>query len=411
MGFDTIEHALEDIRQGKLIIVADDEDRENEGDLVCAASLVTPETVNFMTQFGRGLICVALTQPRATALGLPLMTDENSDPQGTAFTISVDAHQRFGVTTGISAHDRAKTIEVLVDPESEPGDLRRPGHIFPLKARPGGVLRRVGQTEAAVDLASMAGLPPIGVICEILNPDGTMARRPELELYAKEHGLRFITVAQLVSYRLTKERLVTRVAEANLPTEFGPFRIIAYQSPIDDREHVALVKGDVGGDVEERVEGDVEGDEGVLVRMHSECLTGDVFGSLRCDCGWQLRAALEQVSERGRGVIVYLKQEGRGIGLHNKIRAYELQDQGHDTVEANQALGFKPDLRDYGIGAQILLDLGLKKICLLTNNPRKIVGLEGYSLEVTGREPLRVGRGEHNQSYLDTKRSKLGHLL
>ena len=411
MPFDTIEHALEDIRQGKLIIVADDEDRENEGDLVCAASLVTPETVNFMTQFGRGLICVALTQPRATALGLPLMTDENSDPQGTAFTISVDAHQRFGVTTGISAHDRAKTIEVLVDPETEPGDLRRPGHIFPLKARPGGVLRRVGQTEAAVDLASMAGLPPIGVICEILNPDGTMARRPELELYAKEHGLRFITVAQLVSYRLTKERLVTRVAEANLPTEFGPFRIIAYQSPIDDREHVALVKGDVGGDVEEGVEGDVEGDEGVLVRMHSECLTGDVFGSLRCDCGWQLRAALEQVSERGRGVIVYLKQEGRGIGLHNKIRAYELQDQGHDTVEANQALGFKPDLRDYGIGAQILLDLGLKKICLLTNNPRKIVGLEGYSLEVTGREPLRVGRGEHNQSYLDTKRSKLGHLL
>ena len=411
MGFDTVEHALEDIRQGKLIIVADDEDRENEGDLVCAASLVTPETVNFMTQFGRGLICVALTQPRATALGLPLMTDENSDPQGTAFTISVDAHQRFGVTTGISAHDRAKTIEVLVDPESEPGDLRRPGHIFPLKARPGGVLRRVGQTEAAVDLASMAGLPPIGVICEILNPDGTMARRPELELYAKEHGLRFITVAQLVSYRLTQERLVTRVAEANLPTEFGPFRIIAYQSPIDDREHVALVKGDVGGDVEEGVEGDVEADEGVLVRMHSECLTGDVFGSLRCDCGWQLRAALEQVSERGRGVIVYLKQEGRGIGLHNKIRAYELQDQGHDTVEANQALGFKPDLRDYGIGAQILLDLGLKKICLLTNNPRKIVGLEGYSLEVTGREPLRVGRGEHNQGYLDTKRSKLGHLL
>ena len=403
MPFDTIEQALEDIRQGKLVIVADDEDRENEGDLVCAASLVTPATVNFMTQFGRGLICVALTQPRATVLGLPLMTDENSDPQGTAFTISVDAHQRFGVTTGISAHDRAKTIEVLVDPETEPGDLRRPGHIFPLKARPGGVLRRVGQTEAAVDLAIMAGLPPVGVICEILNPDGTMARRPQLESYAKEHGLRFITVAQLVSYRLTQERLVTRVAEANLPTEFGPFRIIAYQSAIDDREHVALIKGDLGGDV--------KGDEDVLVRMHSECLTGDVFGSLRCDCGSQLTAALKQISERGQGVIVYLKQEGRGIGLHNKIRAYELQDQGHDTVEANQALGFKPDLRDYGIGAQILLDLGLKKICLLTNNPRKIVGLEGYNLEVTGREPLRVGRGEHNEGYLDTKRSKLGHLL
>ncbi|MCH7890867.1 MAG: GTP cyclohydrolase II, partial [Gemmatimonadetes bacterium] len=316
-----------------------------------------------------------------------------------------------GVTTGISAHDRAKTIEVLVDPESEPGDLRRPGHIFPLKARPGGVLRRVGQTEAAVDLARMAGLPEVGVICEILNPDGTMARRPQLELYAQEHGLRFITVAQLVAYRLKKERLVTRVAEANLPTEFGPFRIIAYQSPIDDREHVALVKGDIGRDVEEGAEGDGEAAEDVLVRMHSECLTGDVFGSLRCDCGSQLRAALKQIAEKGRGVIVYLKQEGRGIGLHNKIRAYELQDQGHDTVEANQALGFKPDLRDYGIGAQILLDLGLKKICLLTNNPRKIVGLEGYNLEVTGREPLRVGRGEHNQGYLDTKRSKLGHLL
>ena len=399
MPFDTIEQALEDIRQGKLIIVADDEDRENEGDLVCAASLVTPETVNFMTQFGRGLICVALTQPRATALGLPLMTDENSDPQGTAFTISVDAHQRFGVTTGISAQDRAKTIEVLVDPETTPGDLRRPGHIFPLKARPGGVLRRVGQTEAAVDLANMAGLPPVGVICEILNPDGTMARRPQLELFAQEHGLRFITVAQLVSYRLTKERLVTRVAEANLPTEFGPFRIIAYGSEIDDREHVALVKGDV------------DGREDVLVRMHSECLTGDVFGSLRCDCGSQLRAALKQISEKGRGVVVYLKQEGRGIGLHNKIRAYELQDQGHDTVSANEALGFKPDLRDYGIGAQILLDLGLKKICLLTNNPRKIVGLEGYSLEITSTEPLRVGRGEHNKGYLDTKKAKLGHLL
>ena len=405
MPFDTIEQALEDIRQGKLIIVADDEDRENEGDLVCAASLVTPETVNFMTRFGRGLICVALTQPRATALGLPLMTDENSDPQGTAFTISVDAHQRFGVTTGISAQDRAKTIEVLVDPETTPGDLRRPGHIFPLKARPGGVLRRVGQTEAAVDLATIAGLPPVGVICEILNPDGTMARRPQLEVFAKEHGLRFITVADLVSYRLTKERLVTRVAEANLPTEFGPFRIIAYQSPIDDREHVALVKGDLEGG------GGGEGDEEVLVRMHSECLTGDVFGSLRCDCGSQLKAALKQISEKGRGVVVYLKQEGRGIGLHNKIRAYELQDQGHDTVSANEALGFKPDLRDYGIGAQILLDLGLKRICLLTNNPRKIVGLEGYNLEITSTEPLRVGRGEHNKGYLDTKKSKLGHLL
>ena len=399
MPFDRVEEALEDIRQGKLIIVADDEDRENEGDLVCAASLISPETVNFMTQFGRGLICVALTQPRAEELGLPLMTDENSDPQGTAFTISVDAHRRFGVTTGISAHDRAKTIQVLVDPNSRPGDLRRPGHIFPLKARPGGVLRRVGQTEASVDLARMAGLPPVGVICEILNPDGTMARRAQLELYAQEHGLRFITVAQLVSYRLAKERLVTRVAEAELPTEFGDFRIIAYQSPIDDREHVALVMGEI------------EGRDDVLVRMHSECLTGDVFASVRCDCGQQLAAAMRQISEAGRGAIVYLKQEGRGIGLHNKIRAYELQDQGHDTVEANRALGFKPDLRDYGIGAQILLDLGLNKIRLLTNNPRKIVGLEGYNLKITGREPLYVNPGEHNQEYLDTKRSKLGHLL
>jgi len=399
MPFDSVEDALEDIRQGKIIIVADDEDRENEGDLVCAASLISPEAVNFMTQFGRGLICVALSPPRAAELGLPLMTAENSDPQGTAFTISVDAHQRFGVTTGISAHDRAKTIQVLVDPSSRPDDLRRPGHIFPLKARPGGVLRRVGQTEAAVDLARLAGLPPVGVICEILNADGTMARRPQLELYAQDHDLKFISVAQLVSYRLAKERLVTRVAEADLPTEFGDFRIIAYQSSIDDREHVALLKGDV------------EGSDDILTRMHSECLTGDVFSSLRCDCGQQLGAALERIAEEGEGVVVYLKQEGRGIGLHNKIRAYELQDQGHDTVEANEALGFKPDLRDYGIGAQILLDLGLKKIRLLTNNPRKIVGLEGYNLEITGRVPLNVDSGEHNKSYLDTKRSKLGHLL
>ncbi len=399
MPFDSVEAALEDIRKGKIIVVADDEDRENEGDLVSAASLISPETVNFMTQFGRGLICVSLTPLRAKELGLQLMTDDNSDPQGTAFTISVDANERFGVTTGISAQDRAKTIQVLADPDTIPGDLRRPGHIFPLKSRPGGVLRRVGQTEASVDLARMAGLPPVGVICEILNPDGTMARRPQLELYAQEHGLKFITVAQLVSYRLTKERLVERIAEADLPTGFGDFRIIAYQSPIDDREHVALVKGDI------------DGKEDVLVRMHSECLTGDVFGSIRCDCGHQLEAAMRQISEVGHGAIVYLKQEGRGIGLHNKIKAYELQDQGHDTVEANRALGFKPDLRDYGIGAQILLDLGLHKIRLLTNNPRKIIGLEGYNLEITGREGLQANPSRHNQGYLDTKRSKLGHLL
>ena len=399
MPFDSVEAALKDIRQGKMIIVADDEDRENEGDLVCAASVITPELVNFMTQFGRGLICVALTPPRAAELGLPLMTDDNTDPQGTAFTISVDAHQRFGVTTGISAHDRAKTIEVLADPDTRPGDLRRPGHIFPLRARPGGVLRRVGQTEASVDLARMAGLLPVGVNCEILNDDGSMARRPQLEVFAEEHCLKFVTVAQLVSYRLAKERLVTRLAEAELPTEFGDFRIIAYENPLDDREHVALVMGDIAGQ------------DDVLIRMHSECLTGDVFGSARCDCGQQLTAAMRQIAEAGKGAIVYLKQEGRGIGLHNKIRAYELQDRGADTVEANKALGFKPDLRDYGIGAQILLDLGLNRIRLLTNNPRKIVGLEGYNLEITGRESLNVNPGDHNKNYLDTKRTKMGHLL
>lgn len=399
MRFDPIETAIEDIRQGKLVIVADDEGRENEGDLVCAAELITAETINFMTKFGRGLICVALTPDRADELGLPLMTEENTDPQGTAFTISVDAHQRFGVTTGISAHDRAKTIQVMMDPDTGRKDLRRPGHIFPLRARPGGVLRRVGQTEAGVDLARLAGLAPTGVICEILNQDGTMARRPELRVFAEEHGLSFITVAQIVAHRLAKERLVERVATARLPTAFGEFIVIGYQSPIDDREHLALVYGDV------------EGKSDVLVRMHSECLTGDVFQSLRCDCGQQLHAAMARIAENGLGVIVYLKQEGRGIGLHNKLRAYELQDQGHDTVEANKVLGFKPDLRDYGIGAQILLDLGLRRIRLLTNNPRKIVGLEGYSLEVTGQEPIRVRPGEYNQDYLDTKRSKMGHLL
>jgi len=399
MPFDSVEAAIDDIRQGKIIIIADDEDRENEGDLVCAASLVSPESVNFMTQFGRGLICVALTPERAETLGLSLMTDENSDPQGTAFTVSVDAHERYGVTTGISAQDRSETVRVLVDPTSKPGDLRRPGHIFPLRSRPGGVLRRVGQTEAAVDIARLAGLPPVGVICEILNPDGTMARRPELERYAVEHDLRFITVAQLVKYRLTKERLVTRIADAQLPTRFGDFRVIGYKSSMDEREHVALIKGEI------------EGKDGVLVRMHSECLTGDIFGSLRCDCGQQLLAALERIEQEGSGAVVYLKQEGRGIGLHNKIKAYELQDKGHDTVQANQELGFKPDLRDYGIGAQILLDLGLSKIRILTNNPRKIIGLEGYSLTITGREPLKVTAGKHNEKYLATKRSKLGHLL
>jgi 3,4-dihydroxy 2-butanone 4-phosphate synthase/GTP cyclohydrolase II len=399
MSFDRVADAIEDIRQGKMVIVADDEDRENEGDLVCAASEITPEAINFMTKFGRGLICVAMTGERANELGLALMTDHNTDPLNTAFTISVDAETRFGVTTGISAFDRAKTIQVLLDQNTRPTDLRRPGHIFPLRARPGGVLRRVGQTEASVDLARLAGLPAAGVICEILNEDGSMARRPELEVLAKEHGLKFITVAQLVSYRLARERLVKRVAEAELPTDFGEFKVIGYTNLVDERDHVALVKGNP------------EGKEQVLVRMHSECLTGDVFGSQRCDCGDQLHAAMMRIEKEGLGVIVYLKQEGRGIGLANKLRAYDLQDQGHDTVEANEALGFKADLREYGLGAQILLDLGLTSVRLLTNNPRKIVGLEGYGLEISGREPLEVEAGEFNREYLATKRTKLGHIL
>ena len=399
MTFDRVEDAIEDIRLGKMVIVADDEDRENEGDLVCAASEVTPETINFMSKHGRGLICVAMTGERADELGLPLMTENNTDPQRTAFTVSVDADTRFGVTTGISAFDRAKTIRVLLDPDTRPPDLRRPGHIFPLRARTGGVLRRVGQTEAAVDLARLAGLPAAGVICEILKEDGTMARRPELEEMARKYDLRFITVAQLVSYRLARERLVRRVAEAELPTEYGDFRILGYTSLVDGRDHVALVKGDLAGK------------DNVLVRMHSECLTGDVFGSRRCDCGEQLHAAMRQIERDGAGAVVYLKQEGRGIGLANKLRAYDLQDEGRDTVEANEALGFKPDLREYGIGAQILLDLGLTSIRLLTNNPRKIVGLEGYGLTVTGREPLQVEEGEFNRAYLAAKRSKLGHIL
>ncbi len=398
MAFDSVEDALQDIRDGKMVIVADDEDRENEGDLVCAASTITPEIVNFMTKHGRGLICVSLTRDRADELDLVPMTDHNTDPHETAFTVSVDAHRRFGVTTGISAQDRATTIQVLVDPDSRPQDLRRPGHVFPLRAQPGGVLRRVGQTEASVDLARLAGLDPVGVICEILNPDGSMARRPELEEFAREHDLRFITVAQLVAYRLSKERLVKRVAHVQLPTPHGEFRLIGYESLIDNREHVALVKGEV------------EGQDGVMVRMHSECLTGDVFGSQRCDCGEQLDAAMARIQNEGLGAIIYLRQEGRGMGLGNKLRAYELQEKGEDTVEANLSLGFKPDLRDYGIGAQILLDLGLRRIRLLTNNPKKIVGLEGYGLEITGREPLRIRPGEHNAQYLETKRRRLGHL-
>ena len=399
MDFETVEKAIADIREGRMVIVADDEDRENEGDLVMAAAKVTPDHVNFMTKHGRGLICVALTDERADDLDLPLMTQRNTDPQETAFTISVDAHRRFGVTTGISAQDRAKTIEVLTSPNSDPSDLRRPGHIFPLRAKPGGVLRRVGQTEASVDLARMADLPPVGVICEILNEDGTMARRHELKTFAIEHGLRFITVAQMVAYRLTKTRIIQRIAEAELPTKYGEFHVIAYESMLDGREHLAIIKGDPSGK------------PGVLVRMHSECMTGDVFGSMRCDCGEQLVAAMRQIDAEGQGAIVYLRQEGRGIGLGNKVKAYELQDEGLDTVEANEKLGFKPDLRDYGIGAQILLDLKLHSIRLLTNNPRKIVGLDGYDIEITGTEALQVEPNQHNERYLETKRSKLGHTL
>ena len=399
MDFETVEKAIADIREGRMVIVADDEDRENEGDLVMAAAKVTPDHVNFMTKHGRGLICVALTDERADDLDLPLMTQRNTDPQETAFTISVDAHRRFGVTTGISAQDRAKTIEVLTSPNSDPSDLRRPGHIFPLRAKSGGVLRRVGQTEASVDLARMADLPPVGVICEILNEDGTMARRRELKDFAIEHGLRFITVAQMVAYRLTKTRIIQRVAEAELPTKYGEFHVIAYESMLDGREHLAITRGDPSGK------------SSVLVRMHSECMTGDVFGSMRCDCGEQLVAAMRQIDAEGQGAVVYLRQEGRGIGLGNKVKAYQLQDEGLDTVEANEKLGFKPDLRDYGIGAQILLDLKLHSIRLLTNNPRKIVGLDGYDIEITGTEALQVEPNQHNERYLETKRSKLGHTL
>ena len=399
MPFDTVEAAIEDIRNGKMVIVADDENRENEGDLVLAAELVTPEAVNFMATHARGLICLALPPERADELDLRPMTEVNTEALGTAFTVSVDAARRFGVTTGISAADRAATIRVCMDPASVPGDLRRPGHVFPLRARPGGVLRRVGQTEASVDLSRLAGLKPGGVICEIMNEDGTMARRPQLEEFARQFNIRFITVAQIVAYRLQRERLVHRAAEAVIPTPSGEWRIIAYHNDVDQFEHVAMVKGEI------------EGVDDVLVRMHSECLTGDVFHSLRCDCGEQLDAAMRKIEEAGRGAIVYLRQEGRGIGLVNKLRAYNLQDEGMDTVEANEKLGFRPDLRDYGIGAQILLDLGLAKIRILTNNPKKIVGIDGYGLSVTEQVPLGVKPNPHNTGYLRAKRDKMGHLF
>jgi len=355
--------------------------------------------INVMATHARGLICLTLMPERCQALGLTQMAEHNTEAHETAFTVSIDAAARFGVTTGISARDRAATIKVAIDPATVPSDLRRPGHVFPLRARPGGVLQRVGQTEASVDFARLAGLYPAGVICEILNPDGTMARRPDLERFAAAHGLTFVTVAQLVAYRLAHERLVHRVAEARLPTPYGEFRIVAYRNDVDSAEHVALVYGDV------------RDRKNMLVRMHSKCLTGDVFGSARCDCGWQLQNALRTIAQEGRGVVVYLDQEGRGIGLLNKLKAYELQDAGHDTVTANEKLGFKPDLRNYGIGAQILLDLGLSSIRVLTNNPMKLVGLEGYGLEIVERVPIVPSPSDENRSYLDVKRDKLGHLL
>jgi len=392
MSHGNITQAIADIRAGKLVIVADDETRENEGDLVGAAETVTPEMINFMATHGRGLICLTLMPERCQALGLTQMAEHNTEAHETAFTVSIDAAARFGVTTGISAADRAATIRVAIDPATVPADLRRPGHVFPLRARPGGVLQRVGQTEASVDLARLAELYPAGVICEVLNA-------ADLERVAARHGLTFITVAQLVAYRLAHERLVHRVAEARLPTPDGEFRILGYRNDVDAAEHIALVYGDV----RDRPR--------VLVRMHSKCLTGDVFGSGRCDCGWQLHSAMRMIAAEGSGVVVYLDQEGRGIGLLNKLKAYELQDAGHDTVEANRELGFKPDLRNYGIGAQILLDLGLSSIRVLTNNPMKLVGLEGYGLEIVERVPIVMTPSDENRSYLDVKRDKLGHLL
>jgi 3,4-dihydroxy 2-butanone 4-phosphate synthase/GTP cyclohydrolase II len=399
MTFGTVEQAIADIRDGRFVVVADDEDRENEGDLVCAAELVTPEAINFMIKRAGGLICLALTAERCDALGLSPMSEERVDEYRTAYTVSIDAAPAHGVSTGISASDRAATIRVAVAPETTPADLRRGGHVFPLRAREGGVLQRVGHTETAVDLARLAGLTPAGVICEILNEDGTAARRPELERFAGEHGLTFITVAQLVAHRLRNERLVHRVAEARLPTEWGEWRIVGYRNDVDDREHVALTFGDLGDG------------EGVLVRMHSKCLTGDVFGSRRCDCQWQLHNAMAMIAHEGRGVVVYLDQEGRGIGLLNKLKAYELQDHGADTAEANERLGFAPDLRNYGIGAQILLDLGLKSIRPMTNNPKKLVGLEGYGLRVAERVRIEAPVTADNRGYLEAKRKKLGHLF
>ncbi len=395
--FATIEEAIEDIRQGRMVVVCDDEDRENEGDLTMAAQFVTPEAINFMAKEGRGLICLSLTPERCDELGLDLMVAKNESAFETPFTVSVEA--RDGVTTGISAADRAHTIQVAIDPHTRPRDLVQPGHVFPLKSKAGGVLERTGQTEAAVDLARLAGLIPAGVICEVMNEDGSMARVSDLAAYCERHGLKMITIADLIAYRRRNDRLIERVVSTRLPTAYGDFQAVGYRSLVDDKHHVALVKGEVVGQPD------------VLVRVHSECLTGDVFHSLRCDCGEQLASALAMIEQEGQGVLLYLSQEGRGIGLLNKLRAYRLQEDGLDTVEANERLGLPADLRDYGIGAQILGDLGLSSIRILTNNPKKIRGLEGYGLSVSAQIPIEHATNEHNEAYMRTKAERMGHIL